>query len=86
MAEGVEEQLRVLTSQAGDSAESIYSKWAGLTASDDDTLYRLVTRKLTANGKQAQIRESLEATLRAGGAVGDSTEEMLIRTGLTGFS
>lgn len=85
MAESVEQALRVLTGQTGDSAAQVYSKWAGVGPSDG-TLEQLVRLKLVATGKSAQLRESLEATLRAGGAVGESVEEMLAKSGLTGWS
>jgi hypothetical protein len=84
--EAVNELLMQATGQTGESAPQTYAKWAGLSLGPDDSLYRLVNRKLVANGKAAQVRESLEATLAAGGAVGESIEEMLLKTGLTGFS
>jgi hypothetical protein len=85
-AESVNGWLMQLTGQTGESAVQTYAKWASLTVGSDDSLYRLVNRKLVANGKSAQVRESLEATLAAGGAVGESVEEMLAKTGLTGWS
>jgi hypothetical protein len=81
----VEELLRSLTGVSGDSAAEVYGQWALLTPGDS-TLEQLVKRKLVANAKSAQIRESLEETLRAGGATGDSIAEMLQKTGLVGFS
>lgn len=84
--ESIAALLSELTSQTGESAVAIYAKWASLTVGPDDSLYRLVCRKLTANGKAAQIEESLEATLAKGGATGSSVEQMLLKTGLTGWS
>lgn len=64
----------------------MYANWAGLTLTDDNSLEQLVWRKLTANAKTAQIKESLLATLWAGGASGESVEACLLNTGLTGWS
>lgn len=86
MAAGVNQLLQQLTGQTGESSEQTYAKWASLTVGPDDSLYRLVNRKLAAGGKSAQVKESLEATLSAGGAVGASVEQMLLKTGLTGWS
>jgi len=83
--ESVASLLAGLTAQTGETPAAIYAKWAALTPSDE-TLEQLVRRKLVANGKSAQLEESLEATLRKGGAVGESVEEMLRKTGLTGWS
>lgn len=85
-AESTEALLRSLTGASGESAVEVYGKWAVLSIGNDDSLYRLVNRKLVANGKSAQVKESLEATLRAGGAVGESVEECLLKSGLTGWS
>lgn len=87
--ESIEEQLRDLMGYSAFpnlSVVQLYAKWAGFTVGGDDSLYRLVCRKLTANGKAAQVRESLEETIQAGGGVGTSLEEMLRNTGLTGWS
>lgn len=86
MAESVHQLLMQFTGFTAESATATYALWAGLSVGSDDSLYRLVTRKLTANGKAAQLRESLEATLAAGGAQGESIEQMLLRTGLLGWS
>lgn len=86
MAESVNGLLMALTGFTGESAVQTYAKWQSLTVGDDDTLYRLVERVLIAGGKTAQVRESLEATLAAGGAVGESIEQMLLKTGMTGWS
>lgn len=86
MSESINGWLMQLTGFATESAVQTYAQWAGLTVGGDDSLYRLVNRKLVANGKAAQVRESLEATLAAGGAVGTSVEQMLAKTGLTGWS
>lgn len=83
-AESVEQLLKQLTAAAGESAVEVYCKWAGVAG--DFTLEQAVRLKLTANAKTAQLRESLEATIRAGGGVGESLEEMLLKTGLTGWS
>ena len=82
----VAQYLEALTGFSAESEVQVYAQWAGLTVGPDDSLSRLVNRKLVANGKSAQVRESLEGTLAAGGAVGASVEEMLARTGLTGWS
>jgi hypothetical protein len=84
--ESVEQLLRSLTGATGDSAAQVYAHWAGVTADGDANLDRLVRQVLTANGKSAQLRESLEATIRAGGGVGESTEQQLLHSGLTGWS
>ncbi len=84
--ESVHQLLMRLTGVTKENASSTYASWAGLSVGSDDSLYRLVNRKLVAGGKSAQMRESLEATLAAGGAVGTSIEEMLAKTGLLGFS
>lgn len=87
--ESVEALFRSLSGLTADSNSSIvqlYALWAGYTVGEDDSLYRLVCKKLTADAKSSQIEESLEATLRKGGAVGESLEEMLLKTGLTGWS
>jgi hypothetical protein len=85
MAESVEQALRVLTGMTGDTAAQVYAKWAAVGPADA-SLEQLVRLKLVATGKSAQLRESLEATLRAGGAVGESVEQMLAKSGLTGWS
>lgn len=84
--ESVEELLSSLTSKNGNSAEEIYAQWASLTNNGDDSLEGLVRRKLVAGAKSSQIKESLLATVKAGGATGESLEECLAKTGLTGFS
>ena len=85
--ESIAALLASLTATSGESAESIYAKWSGLTVNDGHTqLFELVRRKLTANAKAGQIRESLTGTLRAGGAVGETVEECLLKSGLTGWS
>ncbi len=86
MAESVEGLLRSLTGQSGDSAVEVYLNWSGLSSTGDDTLESTVRRKLVANGKSAQLRESLLATLLAGGAVGESVEQCLLKSALTGWS
>lgn len=87
MSEGREQLLAALTGGAtGPGAERVYGAWAGLSVSYDDTLERLVKRKLIAGGRTAQVRESLLATVVAGGAAGESVEECLLTTGLVGFS
>jgi hypothetical protein len=86
MAESVEELLRGLTSAAGENATSIYLKWATLAATGDASLESAVRRKLVAGGHTANIRENLVSTLQAGGAVGESAEECLLKSGLTGWS
>jgi hypothetical protein len=86
MAESVEQLLRSLTGvTTGDSAAQVYASWNGVTADGDANLDRLVRQVLTSNGKSAQLRESLEATIRAGGGVGESLEQMLLSTGTTGW-
>lgn len=86
--ESVTELLRSLTGVNGESAEATYASWASLTfdASHDYSLDQLVRQKLTANGKSTQIKESLLATIKAGGAVGETVEEALLKSGLTGWS
>lgn len=87
--ESVEELLRSLTGvTAGEGPEAVYAKWASLTldANHDYDLGELVRQKLTANGKTAQIKESLLGTLIAGGATGETVEQTLLKTGLTGWS
>ncbi len=84
--ESIPALLSGLTSTTGECAEQIYAKWASLTCGPDDTLERLVTRKLRANAKSTQVKESLLATLVAGGATGESVEQCLRKTGLTGWS
>jgi hypothetical protein len=69
----------------GDAAQ-VYAAANGLTLSGGEGLEQVVWRKLTANAKASQIKESLEATVRAGGGVGESVEQMLLKTGLLGFS
>jgi hypothetical protein len=87
VAESVEELLRQLTGGTpGESAAEVYARWQGMTVDGDASLAKLVYQRLTANGKGAQIRESLEATIRAGGGGGESLEQMLLRTGLTGWA
>lgn len=84
--ESVAELLAQATSQTGESAAVIYAKWAGLTLAGDDSLYRLVFRNLTAHGHTANIRENLLSTLQAGGAVGESIGECILKSSLTGWS
>jgi len=84
--EDLRELLATLTAATGETAEQVYAHWAGLTINGGDGLENLVRRKLVAGGKSSQLRESLTATLRAGGAVGESPEEMLLKTALTGWS
>lgn len=84
--ESVEELLRSLTTQTGDSAVEVYLKWATLTNTGDDTLESAVRRKLVANLHSANIRENLLSTIQAGGAVGESVEECLSKSGLVGWS
>lgn len=85
--ESVQQLLAQLTSAAGESAEEIYAKWAGLTdPNQGESLEELVRRKLTANAKTAQLRECLLSTLQAGGAVGETVEACLLHNGLTGWS
>ena len=86
VGESLEQLLRSGTGQTGDSATDVYVKFAGLTASGDETLESAVRRKLIAGGKSAQLREALLETVKAGGAVGESLEETLLKTGLTGWS
>lgn len=86
MAESTEELLRSLTATTGEDAVEVYLKWAVLAPTGDDTLESAVRRKLVANAKSAQIRESLLGTIQAGGAVGESVEECLLKSGLTGWS
>lgn len=83
--ESVEELLRSLTGAAGESAPEIYGAWASITPGDS-TLEQLVRRKLINNAKTTQLRESLTATLQAGGAVGESPAECLLKSGLVGWS
>lgn len=91
-AQSVRGLLIQLTGQTGESPEAVYEKWAGLsethmaTGGPGKSLQQLVRLKLTANGKSAQIRESLLQTIKAGGAVGESVEACLLKTGLTGWS
>ena len=85
-AESVNGWLMQLTGLTTESAVQTYAQHFSLTVGSDDSLFRLVQRELTANGKSAQIEESLEATLAKGGAVGESIEEMLANTGLLGWS
>lgn len=76
-----------LTGQTGQDEVQVYAKYAGLTIFEGNhELEQLVRRKLTTGGKTAQLRESLGATLRAGGAVGETVEEMLRKTGLLGWT
>lgn len=84
--ESVRALLVSLTSTTGETAEQVYAKWAGLTLGGGEALEGLVRRKLVANGKSSQLRESLTSTLHAGGAIGESPEECLLKTGLTGWS
>ena len=83
--ESVAELLAQLTAQSGESAASIYAKWAAVGPADE-SLEQLVRLKLTANAKTAQIKENLLSTIQAGGAVGESLEECLLKSGLTGWS
>lgn len=86
--ESVTELLRALTGVNGESAEATYASWASLTydATHDHSLAALVNEKLTADSKSAQIKESLLETLHAGGAVGETVEQCLLKSGLTGWS
>jgi hypothetical protein len=84
--ESVQELLAKLTGAAGENPEDIYATWASLTVRGGEPLEQLVRRHLVAGGKSAQVRESLLATLRAGGAVGETVEECLLKSGLTGWS
>lgn len=83
--ESVEELLAELYAVTGDDAAEIYAKGNSTTVVDG-SLFETVRHVLTANGKSAQLRETLEETVRAGGGVGESLEEMLLKTGLTGWS
>ncbi len=82
----IRQLLMRLTGVSKETAVATYAAWAGLSVRDDDTLFRLVQRKLTVNGRGAQVRESLLATIEAGGAVGSSVQQCLLKTGLTGWS
>jgi hypothetical protein len=84
--ESLEALLRSLTGSTGDSATEVYLKWASLAATGDDTLESSVRRKLVAGGHTANIRENLLSTLKAGGATGESVEECLLKSSLTGWS
>jgi hypothetical protein len=85
VAEGVHALLMALTATPGDSSAQVYARWAGLTITGE-SLEQLVRHRLAVTGKAAQVRESLLATVRAGGGIGESVEQCLLRTGLTGWS
>jgi hypothetical protein len=78
VAESVEQALRQLSGQTGDSAAQIYAKWQGRTADGDANLDQLIRQVYTAANLSADVRESLEATLRAGGGVGESVEQIFL--------
>lgn len=86
--ESVTELLRSLTGVNKESAEGTYASWAGLTydANHEYSLGELVSRKLVANGKSTQVKESLLETIHAGGAIGETVEQTLLKTGLVGWS
>lgn len=85
--ESVAALLNSLTAKSAESAEQTYAQWAALTIpGNGQSLEELVRSKLVLGGKSAQLRESLLATIRAGGGVGESLEAMLRNTGLTGWS
>lgn len=89
--ESVQQLLAQLTGETTyENSVEIYSQWAGLATTDetssDDSLYRLVNQKLVVGNKSAQVEESLEATLRKGGADGECVEQQLLQSGLGGWS
>jgi hypothetical protein len=86
--ESAEALLRSLYAEANPntSIEQVYARANALTIVGGQGLEELVRLKLVANAKTAQLRESLLATIKAGGAVGESIEECLRNTGLTGWS
>ena len=96
--ESKEALLASLTGQSGESATAIYAKWQAtalnsyhtanptVPADGDYSLEQLVRMVLTQNAKTAQVKESLLSTILAGGAVGESVEECLLKSGLTGWS
>jgi hypothetical protein len=85
-AESVEALLRSLFDNTGEGAVEAYAQGTGTAARLGDSLESIVRRHLAAVGKTSQLRESLEATIRAGGGVGESVEQMLLKTGLTGWT
>lgn len=85
-AESTEQDLRQLLPATKESAAADYQSVEAVTTGELHDLEQDVRLKLTADAHTANLRESLEATIRAGGGVGESTEQMLLKTGLTGLT
>lgn len=85
MSEGSEQLMRVLTTQTKESIEADYSLFHGVSHADM-VLENLLRTKLTGGGHTANIRESVEATVRAGSGTGECIEQELMKTGLTGWT
>lgn len=81
--ESVEGGLRQLLVQTKESPDGDYET---AEVVNGETLDGDVRLKLVAGGHSANLEESLEATIRKGGGVGESIEQMLIKTGMTGWT
>lgn len=100
--ESVRALLASLTGSPGESAESVYYHWAFGTTNDPGPagLEELVRRKVYTNGigtgtvaapqfpakVAASRKESLLEILHSNGAVGESVQACLLKSGLTGWS
>lgn len=85
-AESAEQHLRQLLPAAQESSAADYQKVEAVSGGDRDSLAQAVRLKLTANLHSANLEESLEASVRKGGGVGESLEQMLVKTGLVGWT
>lgn len=77
--------MRQLTLVTKQSAEADYATFETVTHGDL-VMENLVRTKLVSGGHAANIEESLEATIRKGGGVGESVEQMLLKSSLTGWT
>jgi hypothetical protein len=85
VGESTEARLASLTNAAGEDIPQVYATWAGITLGDP-SLEEALRQRLVVTGHTANQKESVEATVRKGGGTGESLEQMLRKTGLTGLS
>jgi hypothetical protein len=83
--ESQEQSYRQLYAQTKESGVADYS--AGVAQTHGDLNVENVLRKaIAAGGHGANLRESIQATLLAGGAVGEDPAQMLLKTGVVGWT
>jgi hypothetical protein len=84
-SESLEQSLRQLLTQTKESYEGDYAAGEAITHSDV-VLENLLRTKLVAGLHSANLRESILATVIAGGGSGEHEAQALLKTGLTGWS